>query len=376
MVAGATMDGHSGEAGHRSGLPGSRSDELPIENPRDSLVVLSHYALIGLFLFALVATLSVARPIVVPVLAALVVGMTIGRPVDRLKKAGIPPWLVAIAIVGVTIALMLGGAVLLATPISNWVSRAPGITALIKERLHILIEPMNALQELAATFSTMGGDKTQIAVDTSHGDIIQSLLGFLTPALSGFVLFFGALLFFLLGRTHLKGKLVLSLVGRASRLMTLRIIADVESDLATYLITATMINVGVGIGATAITWALGVPNAPLWGSLAFLLNYLPYIGPSLMAATLLLVGLVSFPSLGASLLPAGLFVGMAIVEGQFLSPTLLGKRLELNPLAVFLGMAFWTWLWGPIGAFLSVPLLVIGMVIWRNASPPDVIDLP
>jgi predicted PurR-regulated permease PerM len=374
-MAGAAVEVHSGEAERRSGGSRFGSDSVPAESSHSSLV-LSSYALMGLFLLALVATLSAARPIVVPVLAALVVGMTIGGPVDRLKKIGIPAWLVAIAIVGATVALLLGGALLLATPISDWVSRAPGVAALLKERLHILVEPMNALQELAGTFSTMGGDKTQIAVDTSHGNIVQSLLGFLTPALSGFVLFFGALLFFLLGRTRLKGKLVLSLVGRANRLMTLRIIADVESDLATYLITTTMINVGVGVGAMAITWALGIPNAALWGSLAFLLNYLPYIGPSLMAATLFVVGLISFPSLGASLLPAGLFVGMAVVEGQFLSPALLGKRLELNPLAVFLGMAFWTWLWGPIGAFLSVPLLVIGMVIWRNASPPDVIDLP
>jgi predicted PurR-regulated permease PerM len=341
-----------------------------------TLLLLSRCALIGLFLLVLLATLSLARPIVVPVLAAFVVGMTIGRPVDRLKKSGFPPWIVAIVVVSVTLAGLLAGAVLLATPVSDWVSKAPGVTALIKERLHILVQPMSALQELSATLSNVGGDKNQIAVDMSHGNIIQSVLTFLTPALSEFVLFFGALLFFLLGRTRMKGKLVLSLVDRANRLMALRIISDVESDLATYLSTTTLINLGVGLCMTAIAWALGVPNAPLWGALAFFLNYLPYIGPALMVAILLVVGLISFPTLGGSLLPAALFVGVTTIEGQFLSPTFLGKRLELNPLAVFLGIAFWTWLWGPIGAFLSVPLLVIGMVVWRNISPPDIIDLP
>jgi predicted PurR-regulated permease PerM len=341
-----------------------------------TLLLLSRLALIGLFLLVLLATLSVARPIVVPMLAAFVVGMTIGRPIDRLKRSGFPPWIVAIVVVGIAFSALLAGAVLFATPVSDWVSRAPGVTALIKDRLHILVKPMSALQELSATLSDMGGDKNQIAVDMSHGNIVQSVLTFLTPALSEFILFFGALLFFLLGRTRMKGKLVLSLVDRANRLMMLRIIADVESDLATYLTTTTAINLGVGLCTTAVAWALGVPNAPLWGALAFFLNYLPYIGPALMVAILFVVGLISFPTLGESLLPAALFIGLTTIEGQIFSPTLLGKRLELNPLAVFLGIAFWTWLWGPIGAFLSVPLLVIGMVIWRNVSPPDVIDLP
>jgi predicted PurR-regulated permease PerM len=370
------MDVRSREEENRALQAQAGLAEPAAATPHDTLLLLSHYALIGMFLLALIAVLSVARPIAVPVLAAFVVGMTIGRPVDRLKKSGFPPWIVAIVVVGLTLAALLVGAALLATPVSDWVSRAPGVTALLKERLHILIQPMNALQDLSATLSNMGGDKTQIAVDMSHGSIIQSVLAFLTPALSEFVLFFGALLFFLLGRARMKGKLVLSLVDRANRLMTLRIISEVESDLATYLITTTMINLGVGFCTAAITWALGVPNAPLWGCLAFFLNYLPYIGPALMAAILFVVGLISFPALGDGLLPAGLFICLTVIEGQFLSPTFLGKRLELNPLAVFLGMAFWTWLWGPIGAFLSVPMLVIAMVIWRNISPADVIDLP
>ena len=342
----------------------------------ETLLVLSRLALIGLFLLVLLVALSVSRPIVVPVLAAFIVGMTVGRPLEKLRKAGFPPWIVAIVVVGLALSTLLIGAVLLATPVSEWVSRASGVTASVKEKLHILERPLSALQELSATLNNIGGDKSPMAVDVSNGNIVQSVLLFLTPALSEFVLFFGALLFFLLGRARMKGKLVLSVVDRANRLLVLRIIADVEGDLVTYLTMTTMINLGVGFCTTAIMWALGVPNAPLWGALAFFLNYLPYIGPALMAAILFVVGLISFPTLGEEALPAALFVGLTTLEGQFLSPALLGKRLELNPLSVFLGMAFWTWLWGPIGAFLSVPLLVIAMVVWRNISPPDVIDLP
>lgn len=364
------------ERGRSSPVSLESSDASEQSFPHETLLLLSRFALIGLFLLVLLAALSIGRPVVVPVLAAFVVGMTIGRPVDQLKRSGFPPWLVAIAIVCLALLIVLAGAVLLAAPVSDWVSRAPDVTALIKERLNILARPMNALQEISATLSNMGGEKTQIAVAMSHDNIVQGVLGFLTPALGELILFFGALLFFLLGRAGMKGKLVLSFVDRANRLLTLRIIADVENDLTTYLATTTMINLGVGLCTMAIAWALGMPNAPVWGSLAFLLNYLPYIGPTLMIAILFVAGLISFPALGQSLAPAALFLGLTTIEGQFLSPTLLGKRLELNPLAVFLGMAFWTWLWGPVGAFLSVPLLVIGMVVWRNIFPADALSLP
>ena len=103
-----------------------------------------------------------------------------------------------------------------------------------------------------------------------------------------------------------------------------------------------------------------------------MLNYLPYIGPAAMTAILLVMGLIVFPTLGMGLAPAAMFLMLTTIEGQFLSPTIMGRRLELNPLAVFLGIAFWTWLWGPIGAFLSIPLLVIAMAVWRNLFPADV----
>ena len=96
--------------------------------------------------------------------------------------------------------------------------------------------------------------------------------------------------------------------------------------------------------------------------MAMVLNYIPYIGAACMTVILLGVGLVTFPSLGYALVPPAAFVGVATVEGQFITPTVLGHRLTLNPLAVLLALAFWAWLWGPMGAFLAVPLTIIGLV--------------
>jgi predicted PurR-regulated permease PerM len=107
-----------------------------------------------------------------------------------------------------------------------------------------------------------------------------------------------------------------------------------------------------------------------------LLNYIPYIGPACMALILLAVGLVTFPTLGHALLPPAAFVALTTLEGHIITPTVLGRSLTLNPLAVFLALAFWTWMWGPMGAFLSVPLLIVALVIFGHLFPSDDIKLP
>jgi hypothetical protein len=106
------------------------------------------------------------------------------------------------------------------------------------------------------------------------------------------------------------------------------------------------------------------------------LNYIPYIGPACMALMLLAVGLVTFPTLGYALLPPAAFVALTTLEGHIITPTVLGRSLTLNPLAVFLALAFWTWMWGPMGAFLAVPLLIVALVIVSHVFPSDDVKLP
>ena len=128
----------------------------------------------------------------------------------------------------------------------------------------------------------------------------------------------------------------------------------------------------VAIGA----WLFGLPNPIILGLVAMALNYVPYIGAACTTVILLGVGLVTFPSLGYALVPPAAFVGVATVEGQFITPTVLGHRLTLNPLAVLLALAFWAWLWGPMGAFLAVPLTIIVLVTMTHLFPPDESKLP
>jgi predicted PurR-regulated permease PerM len=163
---------------------------------------------------------------------------------------------------------------------------------------------------------------------------------------------------------------------RPARLRMLRIVNEIEENLGSYLLMVTMINVGVGIATGIICAVTGMPNPAGLGALAATLNFIPIIGPVAMFAVLIVVGLVAFPTLGAALLAPALFAVMTFMEGHFITPMIVGRRLALNVLAVFIALAFWTWLWGPMGAFLSSPLLIVGLIVKEHLMPSDQPQLP
>jgi predicted PurR-regulated permease PerM len=125
-----------------------------------------------------------------------------------------------------------------------------------------------------------------------------------------------------------------------------------------------------------VTWSLGFPAPLLWGALAFALNYIPYVGPGIMHATLFVIGLLTFDTLLPALIAPALFMAFTFIEGHFLVPTIIGRQFMMNPLAVFLSLAFWAWLWGPIGAFLATPILIMAMVAADHLYPREKTVLP
>jgi predicted PurR-regulated permease PerM len=146
--------------------------------------------------------------------------------------------------------------------------------------------------------------------------------------------------------------------------------------LGNYLLTVTLINIGVGV-VTGIACAVAhMPNPAGLGALAATLNFIPIIGPVAMFAILVAVGIISLPTLSAGLVAPLAFVAIAFVEGHFVTPTIIGRRLALNALAVFLALAFWTWLWGPMGAFLSSPLLIVALILKEHLMPVNSPQLP
>ena len=238
----------------------------------------------------------------------------------------------------------------------------------------MLDRPLAALRELQEVLMPSAGKA--VAVEQSQLGMVTPVISAVTPAVAEIMLFFVTLIFFLATQMDFRRYMVSFFTTRDAKLRFLRIANDIEDNLASYLAVVTVINFGLGVVTAVGAWLFGFPSPIIFGILAMVLNYIPYIGAACMILILLGVGLVTFPSLGYALVPPAAFVALTTIEGHFITPTVLGRRLTLNPLAVLLALAFWTWLWGPIGAFLAVPLTIVGLVTIHHLFPPDESKLP
>ena len=155
----------------------------------------------------------------------------------------------------------------------------------------------------------------------------------------------------------------------SSKRQAVDISQQIESDISAYLVTITIMNAAVGIATGIVMWLTGIGDPILWGTVAFLLNYAPILGPTLGVVIFLLAGLLTIGTLWQALLPAGLYLGIHLVEGETVTPMLLARRFTLNPVLVILSLVFWFWMWGIPGAILSVPMLAITKIICDRVRP-------
>jgi predicted PurR-regulated permease PerM len=143
----------------------------------------------------------------------------------------------------------------------------------------------------------------------------------------------------------------------------------IESDISAYLITITIMNAAVGTATAIVTWFTGLGDPILWGTVTFLLNYVPILGPASGVVILLLAGLLTIDTLWGALLPAVLYLGIHLAEGEVITPTLLARRFTLNPVLVIVSLIFWFWMWGAAGAIIAVPMLAIAKIICDRVQP-------
>ena len=349
------------------------SDPLPVNSVRAMWMTAGQIATIGIFLLLFGAFLYVGRAILLPILAAAVVSLTLAPLIKAGQRHGISPWITGLLVVAVGLGALSLAATALAGPLSEWIGRAPEIGSIVKQKLSVLDQPIAAFRQLESTlFGASNG-----AVDVnSQPNVVLPVVAFVTPAVGELLIFFGTLMFFLVGQIELRTQFVSLFGDRDTKLRFLKIMRDIERNLAGYLTVVTIVNAALGTIVALGAWLLGFPNPLIFGLLAGLLNYVPYVGPAVMVVVLFGVGLVTFPSLGhAVIAPIGL-IALTTIEGHFITPTIIGRRLTLNPLLVFLALAFWTWLWGPIGAFLAVPLSIVGLVVFNHLFPADDVKLP
>ena len=205
---------------------------------------------------------------------------------------------------------------------------------------------------------------------------VQPTLEFLSPTFTEFLLFFATLLLFIASWKDLRRSLIMNFADRDARLRMLKILNEIEVHLGSYLLTVTMINTGVGIATGIVCAITHMPNPVGLGALAATLNFIPIIGPIVTFAILVVVGVIALPTISGGLMAALAFSGIAFLEGHFVTPTIIGRHLALNALAVFLALAFWTWLWGPMGGFLSSPLLIVALILKEHLLPVNSPQLP
>jgi predicted PurR-regulated permease PerM len=354
-------------------FPLELTDPQPLEKFKGMWRVAAQVAVIGLFFYATIAVIEYARPVLLPVVSAFMLGMLLGPLSNLASHIRIPVLLSAIVLWLMVVALFYGLILLLSAPLVDWVGKGPQLGQIIREKLQVLDRPIAAIQAVhKAIFPPAGKEE----VSFSLVSMLQPMVMVVTPAIGQLVIFFGTLFFFLIGREQLRAVLVVFFKHREARLRMLRILNDVERNLTSYLSLVTVINFFVGLAAFGISYAVGLPNPLVWGVLGFLFNFVPYLGALMMEVALLMVGLMTFPTLGQALVAPGLYLVFTSLEGHFITPAVMGKHLLLNPLTVFLALVFWTWLWGPIGALLAVPILIVAMVALSHIVPSEEAELP
>jgi predicted PurR-regulated permease PerM len=333
-------------------------------------VAIAIYALLAI---AVMAILYVARSLLMPVIAALVIGTMLSAGIAFLARFRIPRPVSAVALVSAacgTVVMIIG---LLSVQLLQWTAQLPQLGGALKEKLHIFDRPIALWHTLQAA---VGINPSDGALQLPRIAWFQPTLEFLSPTLSEMLIFFVTLTLFLASWPNLRRALIMTFSARDARLRTLRILNAIESQLGRYLLTVSIINLSLGVVAGLIASATGMPNPAALGALAATLNYIPVIGPVATFLALLAIGVITKPSLGAGLTPPLLFAVVAFLEGHFITPTIIGRRLELNALAVFLAFTFWTWMWGPIGAFLASPMLIVGLILKEHLFPAPLIQLP
>jgi predicted PurR-regulated permease PerM len=351
-------------------VPDSKAEQPPVIRRAEVVA----FALVALLVIAVVTVLYFAKAFFLPVATAFVVGTMLSPAAGYLEKRHIPRSVSAVLIVIAACAGLAFIVGLIASPVMEWSTRLPELGALLKEKMHMFDRPLALWQQLQGLLGA--SELPSGSFQMPKFEWVQPTFEFLSPTFTEFMLFAATLILFIASWRDLRRALIMTFADRDTRLRTLRILNEIEGSLGGYLLMVTAINLGVGAATGIICAATGMPNPAGLGALAATLNFFPIIGPVATFVILTAVGVMSFSTLSAGLMAPLAFVGLTFLEGHFVTPTIIGRRLELNALAVLMALAFWTWLWGPMGGFLSSPILIVGLILKEHLMPVDAPQLP
>ena len=329
----------------------------PAPRPRASA------AAVVLAVLAVGYTLWAAQGVILPVLLAMFFAL-VGNPVIRLlRRLYLPRFLAALLVLvgGISGASLLGQQLL--APAVDWMQEAPRQMRQVGRELGALTKPMHEANRVAEDIARQasGDGARRVEVVRTVPDDPYAALAQAPRMLGGVLAVVLLTFFFMVFGEDLQRRAIALLPSRQRQRVTVEILQSIERDVSRYVFTISLINAGLGLLLAAVLhWGLGVgvPEALLWGTIAMLLNFAPYVGPAIGVVLMLLMGFVTWDEVGPSLLPAAIYLGLHTVEGQLVTPLVLGQRMQLSPLVLILALLVFGWLWGIVGLLLAVPLLV------------------
>src|ERR1017187_3761451 len=325
----------------------------------------------GLFVLAVLAAVYIASEIVLPFVFAIVLKLLLQPALRILERLHIARTIASLLLILALFVTIVGLGTAISGPARTWAAKLPEGIPRLEERLSFMREPIDTLQRFLQHVEDFGGTgpSPNAAASAQGPTLLTKLFTGTRNFASGLFTTVLFLFFFLVSGDIFLHRLIEILPRFKGKRQVVEISQQIESDISAYLVTITIMNAAVGIATALAMWLTGVGDPILWGTVAFLLNYVPILGTALGVLTFILAGLLTHDVLWQSLLPAGLYFGFHLIEGETVTPMLLARRFTLNPVLVIISLAFWFWMWGIPGVILSMPMLAITKIICDRLKP-------
>jgi predicted PurR-regulated permease PerM len=327
---------------------------------------------LGLF-FALPFVLSIGSIVFLPPVTAIVLTIVLAPAADRLVRLGLPNMLASFLALILLIAVVVAALSLILQPAYDMVDQVPAMARRVTLRFAELRSNLAWLNDINRQIGRLTGNAATREVVVATPSVIEQV-AFATPSVLIEVLLTFLLTFFMIeSRIRTKRRLLFDRHSFGASVRIARVIRAVQDRVASYILTVAQINLGVGLIVAGGSWAFGFAAPIMWGGLAFVLNFLPYVGPFTMTALLTLVGVGTAKTVVLGLLPGLAFLGLHAVEANFVTPSILGARLTLNPVSILVSISYFSWIWGALGALLSVPILLTLTALVDHLGRPNLV---
>lgn len=331
--------------------------------------------LIGMGLFlALPFVLSIGAVVFLPVMTALVLMVILSPLADKLNGWGLPNALASLVAILIFFAILLLALALILQPAITLFDDVPAMAEQVMRRFGEVREQFAWVarinEQLAALMDRGGGNREVVLASPS---LIEEL-AFATPSFILETVLTLLMAFFMVeARVRLRQKLLFGRASFGTSIKAARVLREVQDRVAAYILTVGLINIVVGVVVAFGAWALGVDAPIMWGGLAALLNFLPYIGPIVMVTLLTLFGIGTSDTILLGLIPATAYLSLHLVEANVITPSVLGARFTMNPVVILITLSYFTWIWGVFGALLSVPILLMLTALFDHIGKPNLV---